>query len=116
MWTVQTYPVNETRHITGAPRVFNDLVIIGHGGAEAGAVRGYVTAYNTATGKQKWRTYTVPGNPADGQESQALKEAAGSWRGDWWKHGGGGTVWNAMTYDPEYNRVYLGTGNGATPR
>ncbi len=112
-WSVQTFPLDETRYITGAPRVFNDLVIIGHGGAEAGAVRGYVTAYDTATGEQKWRTYTVPGKPADGFESAALKEAAGTWRGEWWKHGGGGTVWNAITYDPLYNRVYLGTGNGA---
>ncbi len=112
-WSVQTFPLDETRYITGAPRAFNDLVIIGHGGAEAGAVRGYVTAYDTATGEQKWRTYTVPGKPADGFESPALKEAAGSWRGEWWKHGGGGTVWNAITYDPLYNRVYLGTGNGA---
>jgi len=112
-WSVQTFPLDETRYITGAPRAFNDLVIIGHGGAEAGAVRGYVTAYDTATGEQKWRTYTVPGKPADGFESEALKEAAGSWRGEWWKHGGGGTVWNAITYDPLYNRVYLGTGNGS---
>jgi quinohemoprotein ethanol dehydrogenase len=112
-WSVQTFPLDETRYITGAPRAFNDLVIIGHGGAEAGAVRGYVTAYDTATGEQKWRTYTVPGKPADGFESEALKDAAGSWRGEWWKHGGGGTVWNAITYDPRYNRVYLGTGNGS---
>jgi len=112
-WSVQTFDLDEPRYITGAPRVFNDKVIIGHGGAESGAVRGYVTAYDTATGKQQWRTYTVPGNPRDGFESQALREAAGTWRGDWWQHGGGGTVWNAITYDPLYNRVYLGTGNGA---
>jgi quinohemoprotein ethanol dehydrogenase len=112
-WVTQTFPVDEPRYITGAPKVFRDTVLIGHGGAEAGAVRGYVTAYDTATGKQKWRTWIVPGNPDDGFESEALKMAAGTWRGDWWVHGGGGTVWNSMTYDPEYNRVYLGTGNGA---
>ena len=112
-WSVQTFDPEEPRYITGAPRVFNDMVIIGHGGAEAGAIRGYVTAYDTATGEQKWRTWIVPGNPADGFESDALKMAASTWRGDWWIHGGGGTVWNSMTYDPEFNRVYLGTGNGA---
>jgi quinohemoprotein ethanol dehydrogenase len=112
-WSVQTFPVGEPRYITGAPRAFKDMVIIGHGGAEAGAVRGYVTAYDAATGKQKWRTYTVPGNPANGFESDAMKMAATTWRGDWWIHGGGGTVWNSITYDPEFNRVYLGTGNGA---
>jgi quinohemoprotein ethanol dehydrogenase len=71
-----------------------------------------VTAYATSNGEQKWRTYIVPGNPEDGFESEALKRAAGTWRGEWWLHGGGGTVWNSMTYDPELNRVYLGTGNG----
>jgi len=113
IWSTQTFPIGEPRYITGAPRAFNDMVIIGHGGAEAGAIRGYVTAYDALTGAQKWRTYIVPGNPADGYESEAMKMAAATWRGDWWIHGGGGTVWNSMTYDPTYNRVYLGTGNGA---
>ena len=112
VWSVQTFGRDEPRYITGAPRVFNNLVLIGHGGAEAGAIRGYVTAYDTETGKQKWRTWMVPGNPADGFESEALRMAASTWRGDWWIHGGGGTVWNSMTYDPEFNLVYLGTGNG----
>jgi quinohemoprotein ethanol dehydrogenase len=112
-WSTQTFDLAEPRYITGAPKVFNDMVLIGNGGAEAGAIRGYVTAYDTATGKEKWRTWIVPGNPADGFESDALKMAAGTWRGDWWIHGGGGTVWNSMTYDPDYNRIYLGTGNGA---
>lgn len=112
-WSVQTFDPKEPRYITGAPRVFKDMVLIGHGGAEAGAIRGYVTAYDTSTGKQKWRTWIVPGNPADGFESEALKQAATTWRGDWWIHGGGGTVWNSMTYDSEFDRVYLGTGNGA---
>ena len=42
-----------------------------------------------------------------------MERAADTWTGEWWKHGGGGTVWNAMTYDPEFNAIYLGTGNGA---
>ena len=113
VWSVQTFDPQDPYFITGAPRAFNDMIIIGNGGAEAGAIRGYVTAYDALSGEQKWRTWTVPGNPADGFESDALKMARGSWRGDWWKHGGGGTVWNAITYDPEFNRVYLGTGNGA---
>ena len=61
--------------ITGAPRIVKDKVVIGNGGAEYG-VRGYVTAYNTETGAQEWRFYTVPGNPADGFESEAMREAA----------------------------------------
>lgn len=113
IWSVQTTEPDDSRYITGAPRVFNDKVIIGHGGADYGATRGYVTAYDTETGKQVWRFYVVPGNPAEGFESEAMAMAAETWTGEWWKFGGGGTVWNAITYDPDYNRVYLGTGNGS---
>lgn len=112
-WSVLTTQPGDNRYITGAPRVFNDTVIIGHGGADFGYVRGYVTAYDTATGEQRWRWHVVPGNPADGFENAAMEMAAKTWTGKWWQSGGGGTVWNAMTYDPEFNRIYLGTGNGS---
>jgi glucose dehydrogenase len=75
-------------------------------------MRGYVTTYDAETGKQLWRFYTVPGEPAKGFENPAMKMAAKTWKGEWWKNGGGGAVWNAITYDPKYNRVYLGIGNG----
>jgi quinohemoprotein ethanol dehydrogenase len=113
VWSVLTVERDDARYITGAPRVFDGKVLIGHGGADNGPVRGYVTAYDAATGKQLWRFYLVPGNPADGFENAAMEMAARTWTGEWWKHGGGGTVWNAMTYDPELDLVYLGTGNGA---
>ncbi len=112
-WSVLTTQPGDNRYITGAPRVFNDSVIIGHGGADFGRVRAYVTAYDTATGAQRWRWHVVPGNPADGFENAAMEMAAKTWTGQWWKFGGGGTVWNAMTYDPEFNRIYIGTGNGS---
>ncbi len=112
VWSVQTLEQNDVSFISGPPRVFNDKVIIGFGGGDFGAVRGYVTAYDTNTGKQLWRWWTVPGDPAKGFENKAMELAAKTWTGEWWKYGGGGTVWNAMTYDPEFNRVYLGTGNG----
>jgi quinohemoprotein ethanol dehydrogenase len=112
-WEVSTTEPGDNRYITGAPRIFNDKVLIGHGGADFGHVRGYVTAYDAQTGKQLWRWWAVPGNPADGFENKAMEDAARTWSGEWWKVGGGGTVWNAMTYDPEFNRVYLGTGNGS---
>jgi len=113
IWSALTLDRSSSRTITGAPLVFNNTVIIGHGGADWGPVRGYVTAYDTETGAQRWRFYTVPGNPADGFESDAMAMAAKTWTGNWWQYGGGGTVWNAMTYDPEFNRIYLGTGNGS---
>ncbi|MGC1269364.1 MAG: PQQ-dependent dehydrogenase, methanol/ethanol family [Croceibacterium sp.] len=113
-WAVQTTQGRDDgRYITGAPRVFDGKVIVGHGGADFSAVRGYVTAYDAATGKQLWRFYTVPGDPAKGFEDEAQAMAAKTWSGEWWKHGGGGTVWNAITYDAELDRIYLGTGNGS---
>ncbi len=111
-WEVQTTNRNESYSITGAPRVFGDKIVIGNGGAEFG-VRGYVTAYDTQTGEQVWRFYTVPGNPADGFEDEAMEVAAGTWSGEWWKHGGGGTAWDSFAYDPELDLLYIGTGNGA---
>ena len=113
VWSVNTVEPGDSRFISGPPRVFVGKVIIGHGGADFDDIRGYVTTYDAKTGRQLWRFYTVPGNPADGFESDAMKMAARTWAGDWWKLGGGGTVWNAITYDPEFDRVYLGVGNGA---
>jgi quinohemoprotein ethanol dehydrogenase len=112
-WSVQTFDDPKARKaISGAPRVFDNTVIIGHGGTEFGT-RGYVTAYDAETGRQLWRFYTVPGNPKKGFESAAMAMAAKTWNGQWWHWGGGGTVWDGITYDPEYDRVYLGVGNGA---
>jgi quinohemoprotein ethanol dehydrogenase len=113
VWSVQTLDPSDGSFISGPPRVFNDKVVIGFGGADSGPMRGYVTAYDTRTGQQLWRWWVVPGNPADGFENEAMRMAAESWTGEWWKYGGGGAVWNAMTYDLEFNRLYLGTGNGS---
>ena len=111
-WEVQTTDRNQSYSITGAPRVVKDKVVIGNGGAEYG-VRGYVTAYDTETGEQAWRFYTVPGNPADGFEDETMEMAAGTWTGEWWSQGGGGTAWDSMAYDPDLNLLYIGTGNGS---
>src|SRR3546814_13680991 len=69
--------------------------------------------YDAETGKQLWRFHIVPGDPALGFENKAMEMAARTWSGEWWKNGGGGTAWNAMTYDPEQNLIYIGTGNGS---
>jgi glucose dehydrogenase len=55
----------------------------------------------------------VPGNPADGFENPILKTAATTWSGQWWKLGGGGTVWDSMAYDPELDLLFVGVGNGS---
>jgi quinohemoprotein ethanol dehydrogenase len=100
--------------ITGAPRVFNGKVVIGQGGAEYGA-RGYVTAYDTETGTLVWRWFTVPGDPSKPFEDASMEAAAKTWdpAGKYWINGGGGTPWDTITYDPDLNLVYIGTGNGA---
>ena len=112
LWSAYTFEDDRPRYISGAPRVFNGKVIIGHGGGDQGA-RGYVSTYSAETGELVWRFYTVPGNPEDGFEDKAMEMAAETWTGEWWKLGGGGTVWNGMTYDPEFDRVYIGTSNGS---
>lgn len=117
VWSVVTVDQSKTYTITGAPRIAKGKVIIGNGGAELGA-RGYVTAYDAQTGKQAWRFYTVPGNPADGPDNAAsdkvMAEKAGkTWHGDYWKTGGGGTVWDSIVYDEELDQLYIGVGNGS---
>jgi quinohemoprotein ethanol dehydrogenase len=115
VWEVDTIVDRKFSYtITGAPRVYKGKVIIGNGGAEYG-VRGYITAYDATTGKQAWRWFTVPGDPAKGFENEAMARAAKTWDPavKWWEAGGGGTAWDTMAFDPELNLMYIGTGNGS---
>lgn len=112
-WSAQTVDKDNELTITGAPRVFGGRVLIGNAGSEWGPNRGYVTAYDAENGRQLWRFYVVPGDPAAGYDDPAMALAARTWSGEWWKIGGGGQAWNALTYDPQFDRVYIGTGNGA---
>ena len=115
VWSVQTFDRAQAYSITGAPRVYDGRVVIGNGGADYG-VRGFVAAYDAETGERLWKFYTVPGNPADGPDGEAsdsaMQLALPTWHGEWWRYGGGGTAWDAFTYDPKLNLVYIGTGNG----
>jgi PQQ-dependent dehydrogenase (methanol/ethanol family) len=111
VWETLTIDRSSRYTITGAPRVVKGKVLIGNGGGEFG-VRGYISAYDAETGNLVWRFYTVPGDPSQPFESPALEKAVPTWSGDWWKMGGGGTVWNAIAYDPELDQLYIGTGNG----
>ncbi|MGH9383631.1 MAG: PQQ-dependent dehydrogenase, methanol/ethanol family [Vicinamibacterales bacterium] len=102
--------------ITGAPRAANGMVFIGNGGAEYG-VRGYLSAQDAATGENRWRFYTVPGDPSKLPEGAAsdsvMPTAVATWTGEWWKLGGGGTVYDAIVFDDEFNQLLIGVGNGS---
>lgn len=74
--------------------------MVGTAGAEWG-IRGYIDAYDAATGKRRWRFYTVPTAGEQGIET---------WGGSSFKTGGGST-WITGTYDPELNLIYWGIGN-----
>ncbi len=119
-WSTDTVPASlglgemANRYaITMAPRVAKGKVFIGGSGGEFG-VRGWIAAFDADTGKEVWRFWTVPGDPAKGAEGAVLERAAKTWSGEWWKGGGGGTVWDAAVYDPVTDLLYFGTGN-ATP-
>jgi quinohemoprotein ethanol dehydrogenase len=96
--------------ITMAPRIAGDKVVVGISGGDK-PTRGFVDAYDAATGRRVWRFYTVPGDPAKGFENDAMRAAAKTWGGEFYKNGGGGAVWDSVAYDPEMNLVYVGTGN-----
>ena len=95
--------------MAGAPVMVKGKVIIGSGGGDKG-VRGYISAYDAETGKMVWRFYTVP-DPSKPPENAALAKAKAvveSWNGD---IGGGADVWDGISYDPELDLLYFGTGN-----
>ncbi len=114
LWKVDTVTDHSRGYtITGAPEIAGDLIVIGNAGAEYD-VRGYVTAYDLDSGEEAWRFWTIPHDPKEGpQESEALEAAVKTWSDDSrWDIGGGGTAWDAITYDPQYDQVIIGVGNG----
>ena len=103
------YPQND-QTLTMAPRIAKGKVIVGAAGGDR-PTRGFFAAYDAETGREAWKFYTVPGDPAKGFESSSMRKAAATWDGEWWKLGGGGSVWDGISYDPENELLYVGTGN-----
>jgi alcohol dehydrogenase (cytochrome c)/quinohemoprotein ethanol dehydrogenase len=112
VWEKQVTDPKKTLSITGAPRIADGRIFIGEAGSEFHQ-RGYMAAYDADSGKELWRWWSVPGDPSKGFEQPELEWAAKTWKGEWWKTGGGGTPWDGIVYDPVTGLVIFGTGNGA---
>jgi quinohemoprotein ethanol dehydrogenase len=110
VWESRVAFTQDNYTLTMAPRIAKGKVIIGVSGGEY-PVRGFFSAFDANTGAFAWKFYTVPGDPSKGFENEAMKKAASTWAGEWWKMGGGASVWDAMSYDPDANLLYVGTGN-----
>lgn len=110
VWEARVSYTQNEQTLTMAPRIAKGKVIIGPAGGDR-ITRGFFVAYDAETGREAWKFYTVPGDPAKGFESPAMRKAAATWDGEWWKLGGGGAVWDGISYDPETELLYVGTGN-----
>jgi alcohol dehydrogenase (cytochrome c) len=100
LWNVTVGEFSLGYSVSLAPLVVKDKVIVGVGGGEYG-IRGFIAAYDAATGKEAWRFNTIPAPGEPGSET---------WKGDAWKSGGG-SLWVTGTYDPALNLTYWGIGN-----
>ena len=102
IWDVQYADKVKHYGATSAPLVIKDEIVVGTSGGDSG-VRGFLAAYDAATGKLRWRLWTIPGPGEFGSNS---------WPGDSYLHGGG-TTWMPGTYDPELDTLYWTTSNAA---
>jgi alcohol dehydrogenase (cytochrome c) len=102
VWTTTVADNKAAYYITLAPLVAGGKVMVGASGGETG-IRGFIAAYDPDTGKEQWRTYTIPAPGEPGSETWP--------KGDQWQHGGG-SLWVTGNYDPDTNTAYWGTGNG----
>jgi alcohol dehydrogenase (cytochrome c) len=102
VWTAVVADNKSGYYTTLAPLVAGGVVMVGASGGEFG-IRGFVAGFDVETGKEKWRTYTIPAPGEPGSETWP--------KGDQWKTGGA-PVWVTGNYDPETNLAFWGTGNG----
>jgi PQQ-dependent dehydrogenase (methanol/ethanol family) len=108
VWESRVAYTQENYTLTMAPRVVHGRVLVGVSGAEY-PVRGFLAAFDAATGRQAWKFYTVPGDPSKLPENEAMRKAVPTW--DSAHKIGGGTVWDSIAYDPDADLIYFGTGN-----
>ena len=110
VWETRVVDSKDLYTITMAPRIAGNKVIVGAAGGDK-PTRGQFVAIDARTGQLAWRFYTVPGDPSKPFENDAMARAAKTWGGDFYKNGGGGSVWDGFAYDPDANLVYVGTSN-----
>jgi PQQ-dependent dehydrogenase (methanol/ethanol family) len=121
VWQMKNGDPSKGETGTSAPMVIKDKVLIGISGGEFG-VHCHVTAYDLKSGRRVWRGYSQGPDDqllVDPQKTTALGKPIGkdsslkTWQGDQWKTGGGCT-WGWISYDPQLNLVYYGSGNPST--
>ena len=121
IWSVKNGDPSKGATGTSAPLVVKDKVLVGISGGEFG-VRGYLTAYDIKDGKQAWRGYSLgpdqetlmdPIRTTDLDKPVGKESSLATWQGDQWKIGGG-APWGWISYDPELNLIYYGSGNPST--
>jgi alcohol dehydrogenase (cytochrome c) len=100
VWDVNAVDYRGGYSFTLAPLAIHNVVIVGVSGGEYG-IRGFIDAYDAATGDRKWRFYTTPGPGEPGHDT---------WEGDSWKIGGA-PAWITGTYDASTNTTFWTTGN-----
>ena len=100
VWEARVSYPQDNYSLTIAPRIAKGKVVVGVAGAEY-PVRGFIVAFDALTGRQAWKFYTVPGDPSKPFEHPEMKTAAATWSGDFWKLGGGGSVWHGESDDCE---------------
>jgi alcohol dehydrogenase (cytochrome c) len=102
VWDTTVDDYTKGYYLTLAPLVAKGKVMVGTSGGELG-IRGFIAAFDAQTGKEVWKTYTIPGPGEPGHDT---------WPGETWKTGGV-SVWLTGHYDPQLNLTYWGTGNAA---
>ena len=103
VWQTTMADYKDGYFFTMAPLAADGKIIVGSSGPGEMGNRGFIAALDAASGRELWRTYTIPGPGEPGNDT---------WAGESWKHGGG-AVWLTGTYDPQDKTVFFGVGNPA---
>src|SRR5882757_10743715 len=117
LWNTQIADLASGETVTMAPLVVRDRVIVGASGGEFG-IYGWLKGLDLATGKLMWTVHNLGPDADMGVQAGTFKPVydsganlgEGSWPADAWRHGGG-PVWGSISYDPELDLIFYGTGN-----